>query len=903
MYTVPLYSIVFLFCGYIFKGAFALPSGELNVLEYRNVVTIPDIHGDSEALQRSLWISLREVDYESQITYEEFHGRFRAALLDLKAPVVPISTAADDTVLIQLGDIFDRGPNGLNCLMIVDNIERVIGWKTLKMYGNHELMNHLGIHMDYLHPAEPAKFTKYFKRPDARQTVFQAGGQLWRTMTKSTLLMVRIGDDLIPSYTPGSPQELPSLDSPSALFVHGGIETHWIDEVRHQHLPDTPSSGLIDALNALTQKVFTDQPLGPSTSSDFDFASYLGYSVRQSPLWIRDLTELNLDYVCSQTVPAILRYFGVARLIVGHTPQMKMKSLCNSRVILADASMSRWMRQTDWSITDESDPPKKDSQGNPILGNPCALIASQSDGELGALRAIYWDLNTMEKSSDMFYPASGIMFSEVISPVPPAFRPVSTSAPPSGRFGLVSVQSESIGFKVDAAKAPMIERVRRSDLRQIFGIPQILHANQNLVVLDTHGIEISPSNVRITLSFVRQIIQVFKDIESLALGLDFESERILELFILESGTGLVKLADFSKLVYYDRWSPIETKLGQVCSALSSFAHIPAGGDIINYWRIVLQVFPNAIREKFDRGSGRIAPAYNVHADVSDSGMWLQNVADSSVIVEDNGLVVLGITHIARISDLGREPLYKATRESEQSWQILLHLSAMRSASGKIAAEISHIHPREAPGPEGSAYILFSHGGEMLSDVYDKLHEERDVIAHGILAHVENLHESKILLGVSRSDVLNFFVYDDGKVFLVDISRLRHERGASECKDEMAIIIKSIEKSLKVEILDNLSFVSIDTSSVNSVESSPRTVREDSSDEGSILFEHDVVTAFGGAFKHEDFVNSVESSPRTVREDSFDEISLEDLDNHEEFVSGVESSTAIVRAKLDDPFLL
>jgi hypothetical protein len=118
-------------------------SGELDPSLFKNVGVIPDIHVDRMSVIRSLLQAFEDVEdenltlslYLDQIEYFENGGRDRT----------PLSDSADETILVQLGEIVDRGPFGLECLKIMDIIELAIGRKTVRLYGNHEIMSDLSL--------------------------------------------------------------------------------------------------------------------------------------------------------------------------------------------------------------------------------------------------------------------------------------------------------------------------------------------------------------------------------------------------------------------------------------------------------------------------------------------------------------------------------------------------------------------------------------------------------------------------------------------------------------------------------------------------------------------------------------------------------------------------------------
>ena len=334
-------------------------NGNIDTSQFKNLVIIPDVHGDMNSFIKSLWMSFIEVDRDIPLPDFQRHvGAYRAS----GDAVFPLSHKPDETVLIQLGDVINRGPFALQCLEILKSIEETIGWKTIRLYGNHELMAYKGTGVDYIHKDEFAMFEQSFGTQNARIEVFGPGGVLWDEISKSSILSARVA----PARDDSSDRtDVLPIGSSSTLFVHGGIDSLWLRKMGSViHDPEK----LVSEMNKRASKAFTSKTSPPSTFL-FDLES--------SPLWTRDLAELNHHYVCDKILPRILKTFNVARLVVAHTPQRdrRMKSLCHSRLILADALMSRWMY------------PKNVE----AKGNPTALIMNQSNGNLNSMYAMYMD--------------------------------------------------------------------------------------------------------------------------------------------------------------------------------------------------------------------------------------------------------------------------------------------------------------------------------------------------------------------------------------------------------------------------------------------------------------------------------------------------------------------------------
>ena len=289
-------------------------SGELPADEFNEVLILPDVHGDSDALLRSLWLGFAKIERMTP-EYGEFEDMFADHILKGKFPYTPLSFRTDVAV-VQLGDLVDRGPDSSYSISIMLAVERLLGWKTIILYGNHEILTMLGQANRYINPMDSLGFGSAM----ARSFSFQPGGYYFERIIADFSGFARLR-----SKTPNSN---PSID-PNTLFVHGGVELDWIlDKLAPQDTSDIDS--LNEQFTLLAQDTQTRQEILNSETSI---------------VWSRELALLPEPELCGERIQAILDHFKVARIIVGHTPQddRRVKSRCEGRVILADVRMSKWM--------------------------------------------------------------------------------------------------------------------------------------------------------------------------------------------------------------------------------------------------------------------------------------------------------------------------------------------------------------------------------------------------------------------------------------------------------------------------------------------------------------------------------------------------------------------------------
>jgi hypothetical protein len=534
------------------------PSGEIPLSEDANVVVIGDVHGDELSFLRSLWLAYNELESADMFFVDfTYHMQVEASRKE------PLAKVSIHTVLVQLGDIFDRGPDGLECLELLDKIESVIGWKVVRLYGNHELMSHQGKSGPYISGEEFYKFEMKFGCPDARIKEFESAGSVWNTIVSKSVLLARVHHDK-KNYK--NDPEVVSSSSVNTLFVHGGIDPHWINLV----VPASSSApSLVDALNEFAYNTIMN-----AGGSLEDLSSL---EERQSPLWIRDLAEMNSDYVCEKLLPNILRQFKVARIIVGHTPQddFRMKSLCEARLILADASMSAWM-----------------STPKSFAGNPAALLMRQkSGGTLSSITAVYYDPRTQSQSSEVFYESSRGGGIDSVDWFPPG-----QGAPPFVSHASVSTHETKpnifpVKFLLDGIYQEIGGGVEQYNLLKalslsaaVSGVPRILYQSPMVgtdrsfyVMLDAQGESLRFMSDYLTVRIFRQILQIIESLFSAGFytvpPVGGDALAILDKFVFDTqSTGLVKLVDFESIKPVGSLS-LETCVGAILTELARIAEI------------------------------------------------------------------------------------------------------------------------------------------------------------------------------------------------------------------------------------------------------------------------------------------------------------------------------------------
>ena len=393
-------------------GAPLLGVGHFDSRQFSHIVTIPDVHGDAEFFIKSLWTAFEQVEpidhgiseavFTERITEIAETVTFPSGIPSIEQIPEPMSRLGNRVVIVQLGDIMDRGPQSLFAYQILASIETAIGWKLIQLFGNHELLllnpscraagsncNRTVRSMDISWNNDPTDIPNT-NAPLGIVDLFGWDGKLRNYILTNNLVMARIG-------TPIREGEY-SIDRkrPDTLFVHAGLDTQWASRfLLMQRRPDDWAS-LIDLVNRGKREDFSTNP---QISADFAWDP-------SSPVYVRRLSEAKiyqLPTLCSDLEQLMTR-LHVSRVIVGHTPVFEhfTRVLCDDKFFITDVAMSRSM--------------ELDQTGNAAgSGQPYALVMNlkEEGAEVESLTAHYNHPNPTEH-----HPAAtpGRTVSEVLYP-------------------------------------------------------------------------------------------------------------------------------------------------------------------------------------------------------------------------------------------------------------------------------------------------------------------------------------------------------------------------------------------------------------------------------------------------------------------------------------------------------
>jgi len=292
------------------------------------VVAIADIHGDMDAFVGILQ---------------------RAQLIDPSR-----RWSGGRATLVQTGDFLDRGPKAretMDLLMSLPKEAQRQGGRVVVLMGNHEAMNIFGdwryvSNEDYDSFADDRADTRNRKTDPSRPTgfaerceAFGPDGKYGKWL-RSLPAIARIDD---------------------SIFLHGGIvpdlAAHSIEQLNDEIAAevkafDTYKQFMIE--KKIAQPCATLDQLAPAAKAALEKAkgkdadtlkAFLSYGAWLSindngPLWFRGYAQWT-DEEGAPQIERLTKAFGVARFVVGHTPQTggKIVSRFNDKVYLIDTGM------------------------------------------------------------------------------------------------------------------------------------------------------------------------------------------------------------------------------------------------------------------------------------------------------------------------------------------------------------------------------------------------------------------------------------------------------------------------------------------------------------------------------------------------------------------------------------
>eukprot|EP00747_Dinoflagellata_sp_TGD_P218630 gnl/TRDRNA2_/TRDRNA2_90847_c0_seq2.p1 gnl/TRDRNA2_/TRDRNA2_90847_c0~~gnl/TRDRNA2_/TRDRNA2_90847_c0_seq2.p1 ORF type:complete len:455 (-),score=73.61 gnl/TRDRNA2_/TRDRNA2_90847_c0_seq2:95-1402(-) len=285
------------------------------------------------ALVESMWMVEPEVPAQRRrrvISIGDLHGDFIQAseiLYDLGLMHANGSWAGGNDVLVQTGDIVDRGDDALEIYETLFRLQDEApgsGGEVILLLGNHELMNMQG---DFRYTSA-ADTTKLGGSLANRTEAFGPNGWPGKQLRERGQVVARLG-------------EAHGLEHP-VIYAHAGILPVVAEAFeRHQQGIGAEAAGeeAADAMNAAIRHLWQVKD-GGSKELLADAGKVL--LSEKGPLWTRThALSPDTGTVCRE-LERSLGIFAAARLIVGHTsqPDGEVHHRCDGRLVLADTDIS-----------------------------------------------------------------------------------------------------------------------------------------------------------------------------------------------------------------------------------------------------------------------------------------------------------------------------------------------------------------------------------------------------------------------------------------------------------------------------------------------------------------------------------------------------------------------------------
>lgn len=299
----------------------------------QRIVAVGDLHGDWDA-----WIAIAR----------------SAGLIDARN-----RWTGGRTVLVQLGDIADRGPDSLKIIKHLRQLQRSAprsGGKVVVLVGNHEAMNVIG-DLRYVHPGEYQAFADR-RSERRRESVLERNRERIEAHYRARnpqLTSAQVRDAFIAETPLGMLEHQAAWDPTGELghwtisnpavakigdtvFVHGGLSAEYaalpLEEINRR------VAAALAARDQALDSIISD-PLGPLW--------YRGHVVRGGAHAQEMAAASAAPAPAAEARPSIeeeldlvLRTHGAKRIVIGHTPNLPGIGVDHGgRLVRIDTGISR----------------------------------------------------------------------------------------------------------------------------------------------------------------------------------------------------------------------------------------------------------------------------------------------------------------------------------------------------------------------------------------------------------------------------------------------------------------------------------------------------------------------------------------------------------------------------------
>ena len=301
----------------------------------RRIVTFGDVHGDIQALKGFL---------------------VTAGVMDPSSSVEEPVWSGGDTIVVQCGDITDRGDDELACFRLLTALSRQArdaGGELIMLYGNHESLNTAGL-FQYAYSGGNAEFERdigaaidtaldsnrwrlmFAGNQASRWSAFEPGGLLAANLLANMKVCVVVG---------------------RTVFVHAGLTASHLDEYGSiENMNQSARDWILQPHHGEHDYVGTYETVAEVVESAQKRARGAtktmpqclgGGSGEQSPVWMRNYSSPNdsipKDPRAQQLIDEALDKvgYGVQRMVMGHTPQHQINAALKGKAWRVDVGASR----------------------------------------------------------------------------------------------------------------------------------------------------------------------------------------------------------------------------------------------------------------------------------------------------------------------------------------------------------------------------------------------------------------------------------------------------------------------------------------------------------------------------------------------------------------------------------
>ncbi|MBT8147957.1 MAG: metallophosphoesterase [Gammaproteobacteria bacterium] len=247
---------------------------------------------------------------------------------------------ADDTHLVQLGDLPDRGADTDKAIELLMKLERQAerrGGKVHVLIGNHEAMNMLG-DLRYVHPGE---FEAFVNRDSERlrdryfELVVQQRKSVDPEFEASEEFINQFNEQVPLGFVEHRVAWAPEGEYGSWVLEHNAVIK--VNDTLFLHAGVGPEV-LGMSLDEINDGVRNELRRGESGQiGEPGLATSEG-----GPLWYRGLA-MNDEATESGHVDAVLDFYGVKRIVIGHTPGLAtIVPRFDAKVLVIDSGLSAY---------------------------------------------------------------------------------------------------------------------------------------------------------------------------------------------------------------------------------------------------------------------------------------------------------------------------------------------------------------------------------------------------------------------------------------------------------------------------------------------------------------------------------------------------------------------------------